>query len=182
MFWNLQSRRADVRGVLKVFGDRQHFKNGLGGSGCQRIYFQLLMRFQAFFCLFARLNLLYLKICSYFLPWFNLVLQDHRKKRFEFPLLSFLPAHTVIPNVILLAAAVSYVSSIFFIYLYLNFRSFIFTRGHQQNHHHFAGKQAVSARHYPHPATAGEEVEATDAAMGKRPRGSLFTSEETVWV
>lgn len=69
---------------------------------------------------------------------------------------------------------------LYFIYLNLNLRSFILTRGHQQNHHHFAGKQAVSARHYPHPDTAGEEVEATDAAMGKRARGSLFTSEETV--
>lgn len=50
------------------------------------------------------------------------------------------------------------------------------------NHHHFAGKQADSARHYPHPVAAGREVEMTDAAMGPRPRNTLFTSETAVQV
>lgn len=67
---------------------------------------------------------------------------------------------------------------LYFFYLH----PLILTRCHQQNHHHFAGKQAVSARHYPHPDSAGKEVEMTDATMGERPGDSLFTSEKAVQV
>lgn len=48
------------------------------------------------------------------------------------------------------------------------------TRCHQQNHHHFAGKQAVSARHYPHPDSTRKEVWNDGCKHGRDTRGQFI--------